>query len=588
MQYKLIKENNYSYTPIEQILINRGIPYNEIDHYLNTTDDDINDYRSFGEDNLKIAGTLLKAAIDDNCHIYLPIDCDMDGYTSAALFINYLTDIWGKENVDKYLQYMHHEGKQHGLKDIIEDIIINKPDIVICLDAASNDYEEHKRLRELGIVVIVLDHHEAEKISPDAIIINNQLSDYPNKALSGVGVTWQFCRYLDENIFYTNYADKYLDLVAMGLCADMMSLRSFETKHLIKKGLEDTRIKNPFIYYLAKKNSYSLGDHITPIGAAFYIVPFVNAVVRSGTLEEKYIVFNSMLQNHAFDIIPSTKRGCKGQTEKLVEQAVRTAVNVKARQTREQDKAMEVLEKRIEKDNMLNHKVLLFLLEQGEIAPGLAGLVANKIMAKYQRPCCILTKGVDECGNELFQGSARGYSKTGISSFKDICEQSNIIQFAMGHANALGLGILEANVSAFLKYTDNILKDMQSEPLYYVDYIYKNGEINSNDIMSIGSLSDLWGQDIDESYIVVENLKVKKSQINIYNKKDNTIKISTDSGVDIMKFKATAEECQLFTDNEQVTITLVGRCNINEWCGRITPQIFIEEFQVNNKLKYVF
>jgi hypothetical protein len=55
-----------------------------------------------------------------------------------------------------------------------------------------------------------------------------------------------------------------------------------------------------------------------------------------------------------------------------------------------------------------------------------------------------------------------------------------------------------------------------------------------------------------------------------------------------MKFKATAEECALFTENELVTITLVGRCNANTWCGRTTPQIFIEEFQVDNKLKYDF
>lgn len=430
MKYKLNGQRNLNYSTIEQVLVNRGIKFEDIHHYLNTTDADVNDYRLFNETNLRIAGKLIEAAIREKMKIFLPVDSDMDGYTSAALFLNYLYNI-NSDYVTNYITWWHHNGKQHGLVDCIDEAM--KYDLVVCLDAASNDYDQHQKLRKQGIPVIVLDHHEAEKISPDAIIINNQLSDYPNKALSGVGVTWQFCRYLDENIFNKNYHKKYFDLLAMGLVGDMMSLRSIETKHLVKTGLKEACIKNPFIYYMAQKNAYSLGDHITPIGAAFYIVPFVNATVRSGTKEEKELLFKSMLSYEAFKFIPSTKRGCKGQTEKLVEQAVRTATNVKARQTREQDKAVALLEKRIEINNMMEHSVLLFLLNQGEIASGLAGLVANKIMAKYQRPCCILTLTTTEDG-DFFSGSARGYSKSGIDSFKDICESlgGEIVDYAQG------------------------------------------------------------------------------------------------------------------------------------------------------------
>ena len=84
----------------------------------------------------------------------------------------------------------------------------------------------------------------------------------------------------------TSHAENYLDLVALGLDADMMSMLSIETKHLILKGFLDENIKNPFIRGMAERNSYSLGGRITPIGAAFYIAPFVNAMVRSGTIEE--------------------------------------------------------------------------------------------------------------------------------------------------------------------------------------------------------------------------------------------------------------------------------------------------------------
>ena len=161
--------------------------------------------------------------------------------------------------------------------------------------------------------------------------------------MSGVGVVWQFCRYLD-NLLNKDYADKYLDLVALGMDADMMSMRSIETKHLINKGFE--QVQNPFFSAMAEKNAYSMNNEITPISVAFYIAPYVNAITRSGTMEEKNIVFQSMLKFKAFEKIPSNKRGHKpGEMEQLYVQAVRTVTNVKNRQTRAQDAGMELLEK---------------------------------------------------------------------------------------------------------------------------------------------------------------------------------------------------------------------------------------------------
>lgn len=223
----------------------------------------------------------------------------------------------------------------------------------------------------------------------------------------------------------------------------MQSLQSIETKHLILKGFKEQNVKNPFIYGMSKKNAFSLGDRITPMGAAFYIAPFVNAMVRSGSLEEKELLFNSMLKHKAFQQIPSTKRGHKlGEMETIVDQALRVATNVKNRQTKAQDAAMELIEHRIEEKNMMEHKVLLFLMEPGQIDRNIAGLCANKIMAKYQRPCCILTR-VEETDPELtfcnkvsYQGSARGCDKVGINNFKDICTETGCIMYAEGHSRS--------------------------------------------------------------------------------------------------------------------------------------------------------
>ena len=119
------------------------------------------------------------------------------------------------------------------------------------------------------------------------------------------------------------------------------------------------------------------------MGAAFFIVPFINATVRSGTMEEKQLIFNSMLFNKAHLSVPSTKRGHKlGEEETIVTQAVRQVTNIKNRQTKAQDAAMETLEIKILEDNMLNDNALIFCLESGSINPNIAGLVANKLMAK--------------------------------------------------------------------------------------------------------------------------------------------------------------------------------------------------------------
>ena len=289
------------------------------------------------------------------------------------------------------MDYVFHSGKQHGLNDHVDNILKQKYSLVIVPDAGSNDIEECKKLKEKNIDVIILDHHICDFVDNlYAYIINNQASNYPNKELSGVGVVWQFCRYLDS-LLNKDYANQYLDLVALGNDADMMSMTSIETKHLINKGLK--QVQNPFIAYMHEKNKFSLGEDLTPIGVAFYIAPFVNAIVRSGTLEEKTLVFNSMLKFLAFNEIPSTKRGHKlGDTEKVVEQAIRVATNVKARQTKAQDAGMAKIEQMIEDQDLLLHKVLLFLLEPNEVDKNIAGLIANKIMAKYQRPVCILTE----------------------------------------------------------------------------------------------------------------------------------------------------------------------------------------------------
>lgn len=581
MKYKLIKPIISTYSALEQVLINRGI--SNLNHYLKTTDEDINSFLKFGEDVLREAAATLIRCVQLDIQAEIIVDSDCDGFTSAALLINYLYDLFPSWVNNKLIWFIH-SGKQHGLSDFTPK---EDTKLILIPDASSNDYEYHKECADKGIKIIVLDHHEAEKVSEHAIVINNQLSNYPNKDMSGVGVTWQFCRYLDS-LLGVNYADKYLDLVALGMDADMMSLLSIETKHLINKGL--SQIQNPFFEAMVEKNAYSMKNEVTPIGVAFYVAPYVNAIVRSGTQEEKEIVFQSMLTFKAGEKILSNKRGHRpGEMEYLYIQAIRTVTNVKNRQTRAQDAGMAFLEQLIEERNLLQNKVLLFLLEPGDIDRNIAGLVANKLMSKYQRPCCILTKVIDE-DVISYQGSARGCDKTGVTEFKRICEETGCIMYAEGHQGAFGLGIYANKINNFINKTNELLKDVNDEVIYYVDYIYDNNNVNPEHILDIGIHTELWGKDIDEPYIAIENLKITKEMLTLMSPdKKPTLKITLPNKITIIKFNSSQEEYEsLYSEMGYVSINLVGKCNANKFGFGIYPQILVEEYEIVGGAKYIF
>ena len=210
MEYKLISEKKDNLSVIQQILINRGIALKDIDHYLNTTKNDNLDPTLI--ERIKDGIMILIKHINNNDKILLQVDSDCDGYTSSSLLLNYLYQLF-PYYVQNNILYRFHSGKEHGIivSTIPEDIRL-----VIALDSSSNDYEQHKELSEKGIDVLVIDHHEAERISEYACVINNQLCDYPTKSLSGVGMVYKFCQLIDK-MLGKNIIDNYLDLVALGM-----------------------------------------------------------------------------------------------------------------------------------------------------------------------------------------------------------------------------------------------------------------------------------------------------------------------------------------------------------------------------------
>ncbi len=589
MRFEVLTKGNQILPVLNQILENRGIE--DVYHYTHLTKEDVCDYKSLGGNNLYNAATALQKAVSANEDNVIIVDSDADGFTSAALLYNYFYRIYPEWTIN-HLSWRMHEGKQHGLNDHLDKLLEEKNSIVWCPDGASNDYEAHSKLKENGSKVVVLDHHLADKISEDAIIINNQLSDYPNKEACGACIVWQFCRYLD-NFLGVNFANSFLDLVALGLTADMMSLHSYETRYLVWKGFQKENISNPFISYMLDKNAFPLSksDYIsysnqqacTGMGAAFFIIPFINAVTRTGSSSEKELIFKSMLNPFAFEKIPEIKRNkATGKEEYLVLQAVRVIGNIKNRQTKKETAGLEALEKKIQEKNMIaKHKALAFCLDSEELDAGVRGLVANKLMSKYQRPCIIMS----EC-EDVWAGSMRGYTKNGVESFKEILEKCRGVLYVVGHHNAAGCAVTKKDFDIFLEDLDRELSKYPSNPLYRVDYFYNNAEqINPNQILAIAAMNDFWGQDVDRAY-VGGKIRVRPNMVTIM--KGNTLKISLPNGVSFIKFSLNDEEVETFTKNGWVDIEYYCKCNCNSWNGTDYPQLILESYELICSSKYDF
>ena len=578
MKYKLIAKPNKNYSPMQQILVNRGIDVKDIEHYLKTSDADILNPDLL--DNMIEGVKRLISAIKNQEKIFLIVDCDADGFTASAALVNYIYKVF--PSAMDLLSIQLHEGKEHGIEEKwLEEIVANEYKLVICPDASSNDYNQHKFLKDNGIDVLVLDHHDAEEVSENAIIINNQLSDYPNKTLSGVGIVYKFCSKIDE-LMKIKEADTILDLVSLGMIADMMDLRNFETKHLIQKGL--TRIENPFFKALVERQAYSIGETVTPIGVAFYIAPLINATIRVGTQNEKEVMFKAMLNHCAYDMIPSTKRGEKGKTEAIVTQAVRNATNVRNRQKKARDNGFEYVEQIIAANNLDKNKIIVVQVSE-DLDKNLTGLIANQLMAKYQKPV-LLVRETDE---GLLQGSARGYDKSELKDLKSFLLESGFMEYAEGHAAAMGVGIYKDKVNALVDYSNTVLANYDFSACYDVDYEYMSNDFKAQDIIDIGSMKSLWGKGVDEAMVVIKGIKITSNNITLMSANKNpTIKITLQNGTSLIKFGASQAEFESLKSSGYTEIDVIGTCAINEWQGMITPQILIKDYEVVGKQDYYF
>lgn len=576
--------------PVTKILENRGIK--NVPMFLNPTKSCLEDNHLL--DNIDLAVDIFLKHMNNNSKVTILQDCDCDGVTSAALMIQYINDNFPSISVD----YIIHDNKEHGLdnKSMLE-IEQKKPDLLIIPDAGSNDLRQLKILKSAGIDVIVLDHHdESEKVTrlksiyklenlnDFAVIVNNQMSSkVKDKSMTGVGIVYKFCSVVDERL-KRDTVNKYLDLVALGMIADSCDLTQLQTRYLVLEGIKQTQNGtnyNKFISELVKSQAYSLHNKATILGISFYIAPLVNALIRLGTKEDKEIMLKAFLNLSEKAIIKI--RG-KGEVEVSVqEQARRLCESYKRKQQKMTGDYTEILKEQINEFGLNEYPVICCKADKS-FEKTFTGLIANKITSMYSKPCLLLR----DC-NDILMGSARGFDKSHIKDIKDFCLQTKLFDLAEGHPNACGVTIKKDNISKFYEYLSQ--QNFDNTLNYTVDAVFNEKSLTTEVIQSIFALSDVWGTNIEEPLFLLKLKCPIDGGFTVLGNEKNTIKL-TFHNIEIIKFRSSENEYNEIKNlGKLVEFTIVGKFSVNEYNGKKTPQVIVENWMYkpcNEKPKFRF
>ena len=575
MNYRLIKNSlNDIDNPKQTILLNRGIE--NWKQYLNLNEDCIHDFNLLKNID-KAVGCFIKH-IENKSRIHIIVDSDVDGYTSASMVYRYIKQLGKDINVT----YSLHTKKQHGIS---EDIEIPKDcELLIIPDAGSNDIEQCKELVEKGIDVIILDHHICDKENDFAIVVNNQMCDYPNKNFCGAGIVYKFLKAIDEEL-WEDYADKMLDIVALGNISDVMDMRECETRYYVDLGL--SKIRSKLFKALIEKQSYSMNGVVNITSVQFYVTPILNSMIRVGSAEDKDLLFRAFIETD--EVFKYKKRGeTEESDEDIYTRAARLCYNAKNRQGKEVQKGVDAIDELIQEKEIYKDKVM-FINVSDILGETLTGLVAIKIAEKYNRPCLLLRRQkVREDGSLYYGGSCRNFDNSPIESLKDFLDSTGTFEFVQGHDNAAGISIPRENVTKSIELCNERLADIDFQKCFNVDFDINASDLSVGFIKAIDEMKDIFGQGIKEPLVHIKNIPIWSENFFVMGKNSNSWKVINDEGYAFVKFNVDVDKdevLQIYNSNldreEEYSlgnIDVVGTVSINNYNNILTPQIIIKDY----------
>lgn len=432
--------------PIIQTLLTRGLKDKKsLENYLfSSYDKDV--YHPKLLKNAEIAVDRIISAINNNEKILICGDYDVDGITSSAMMMLCLKPLGA--DVNFFLPNRLKDGYGLSVKTVKRAAKCNYK-VLITVDNGISAFEAAQEAKELGLDLIITDHHKPHKKLPNAFaIVNPQQIDceYPYKTLAGVGVTFKLLSFLYEKLGQ-EMPTKVYELLVLGTIADVVPLTG-ENRFWVRSCLKHVNSLESLALKVLKENAKLSKPVLTSLDIGFSLAPQINAL---GRLEDArqgvmFLIGNNEKQVYQVGAILNELNQARRSIEKAIVEEIEELINQK--------------QINLEKERLIS-------VYSDKWPPGVIGLVASRLVSAYNRPAIVMHKTHDN----LLKGSCRSVPE--YNMFEALSSQSELLISFGGHAMAAGLAL---KLEDYAKFKENIEQDLaeklpviESKPLIQVD-----------------------------------------------------------------------------------------------------------------------
>lgn len=449
-----------------RLLVNRGVrTAEEAFAFLNPDVKTLHDPSLLPD--LDVGVQRVQAAIDSSEKICVHGDYDVDGVTSTALLVRTLAAL--NANVEYVLPHRHRDG--YGIKPAAVDLIRERGcGLIITCDCGIMACDTVERATELGLDVIVTDHHEPGAELPRALAVINPKrhdSSYPFADLAGVGVAFKFAQGLVRKLGHSMdaFVEKFVDLAALGTVADVVPLIG-ENRIIVKSGLDAIPNSKKLGFQTMLESVNYAGRKLTAYDLAFVLAPRINAVGRMDDAETALRLFLTR--------DPSEARGFAAEMER----------HNSDRRAAQEAILIEAIEQAEEK---VSRGMKVLVISQENWNTGVVGIVAGRIRESHGRPAILISRDAE---SGMGGGSARSIEK--FNMVEALRQSSDLLTTFGGHALAAGLSLPLENLDALEQRLNELASEVITDedllPRIEVEAKLELGDINRRLAESIGAL----------------------------------------------------------------------------------------------------
>ena len=538
-----------------QLLINRGIKTAAEAHaYLYPTLDEL--HSPFKLSDMDKAIERIHTAIARGEKICIYGDYDTDGTTATALLLNTFRQMG--VSVDYYIPNRFGEG--YGLsEDTIKKIHQKKAKLLITVDCGITSVKEVALANQLGIDVIVTDHHQPKEEQPPAhALISPKISgnEYPYFDLAGVGLAFKLAQALIDD---TAFLESLLDLVALGTVVDMAPLTG-ENRVLSRLGLAELdKRERPGVHALCEAAGHKIDTPLDGYALSFKLGPRINAAGRMDTAHKVVELLTTDSEDVAIRIASELNQA--NQRRQELEKQI-------------QDQALEIIEKEIDDDTV---GIVVASDKWDEKASGVVGIVAARLMQTFYKPAVVLAIDGDEA-----TGSGRCIEGMNLADSFVACTE--LLVKHGGHAAAAGLTLKTKNIPKFRKAFNEFAREALT-----ADDLQPKLELEFETRLSLLTLETLkeleqfepFGKDNPKPHFGTRRVNVNGVPTQMGKEKNHLRMFVSDGTIKRCAIDWGAGDKLITFSRPNMSLNIAFSPQINEWQGTRSVQLILEDWEVH-------